>query len=481
MQRLMRSQRGAYLVIVSLLLVVLIGFGALALDLGRLFVLRSEMQNAADAAALAAAMELGREAGAQGRAILAARDVLEYDSKFASVRELLGTNISLDFFCAIGSELDPDDISGFCANGYDPDGRAPAANEVESHYVRVNLAPAEDSEAYSIPLFFLPVLNLLGGDVASRSFLATSAIAGRNFYQCDYPPAMICNPFEPADFRASMDPGDQITLNRQGDSWTPGNFGYLSFAGGTGAPETARYLADEGAVGCLPPIITTEPGQMTGQTSAAINTRFDIYEGPNPFSQQRIAWSDWPPAPNVIDYPEDVAFRPGAPRFGTGNWPRNSYFRDYHVWLGHGRPGGWNNMTRWEVYNWEILEGKLPVRDPALDNASGTCDTNAPNNVPRLPSTVCDGIPDPAHLNTGNYPPPRSIPERRVVNVAVVNCLAHGITGRETVPLFGNEGFAKVFLIRQASRPPDVSIFAEYIGWSNELEDNYHIDVQLYE
>ena len=74
MQRLIRSQRGAYLVIVSLLLVVLIGFGALALDLGRLFILRSEMQNAADAAALAAARELGREAGAQGRAILAARD-----------------------------------------------------------------------------------------------------------------------------------------------------------------------------------------------------------------------------------------------------------------------------------------------------------------------------------------------------------------------------------------------------------------------
>ncbi len=57
MYRTPTSQRGIYLAVSSLIIVVLIGTGALAIDLGRLFLLRSQMQNAADSAALAAAGE----------------------------------------------------------------------------------------------------------------------------------------------------------------------------------------------------------------------------------------------------------------------------------------------------------------------------------------------------------------------------------------------------------------------------------------
>lgn len=51
-------QRGAVAVIVALSLVGMIGFVGLALDLGKLFVAKSELQNSADACALAAAREL---------------------------------------------------------------------------------------------------------------------------------------------------------------------------------------------------------------------------------------------------------------------------------------------------------------------------------------------------------------------------------------------------------------------------------------
>ncbi|MDP3038101.1 MAG: pilus assembly protein TadG-related protein, partial [Rhodocyclaceae bacterium] len=51
-------QRGAVAVVVGLSLVVLIGFLGLVLDLGQLFITRTELQNAADAAALAGAKEL---------------------------------------------------------------------------------------------------------------------------------------------------------------------------------------------------------------------------------------------------------------------------------------------------------------------------------------------------------------------------------------------------------------------------------------
>ncbi|MBL4820619.1 MAG: hypothetical protein JKY98_06475 [Gammaproteobacteria bacterium] len=470
----MHSQKGAYLVIVSLLLVVLMGFGALTLDLGRLFVLRSEMQNAADSAALAAARELGKDAGAQARANTAARFVLEHDAKFASVQELLETNIELDFFCAIGSEFDPDPMTiGHCVNAGTPvDGRVTAENDLDSHYVRVRLDPSDADNRYSIQLMFLPVLNLFLDDVASTASLNASAIAGRNFFACDFPPVMLCNPFEPDgdEFDDRMDAGDQIILNQQGgNAWAPGNFSFLDLGGGGGAGTVAGYLADEALTGCKAPILRTATGEMTLLTSSAINTRFDVYSNPNPFNRPD-APDNWPPAPNVIDYPQDVNWQPLHPRFGTGNWQRNNYFNIYHDWQGHGRPGGWNTMSRWGIYNWELDENKLPSKNPLWPGPGVNTD-----------NTTYDGIPDPGHLNLGSYPPPRSIPERRVFNVAVVNCTAHNITGTQTFPVFGQEGFAKLFLTQQASIPPNVSIFAEYIEWASGVDSNIHIDVQLYE
>ena len=55
MQRLMRDESGAVLVYVAFLLVVLIGMGAIAVDAGALYQEHRELQNGADAAALAVA------------------------------------------------------------------------------------------------------------------------------------------------------------------------------------------------------------------------------------------------------------------------------------------------------------------------------------------------------------------------------------------------------------------------------------------
>lgn len=52
------QQRGTVAIITALALPVLIGFAGLALDLGRLYVIKTELQNAADACALAASREL---------------------------------------------------------------------------------------------------------------------------------------------------------------------------------------------------------------------------------------------------------------------------------------------------------------------------------------------------------------------------------------------------------------------------------------
>ena len=49
MRRSLHRQRGAVAIIVGLALAVMIGFVGLALDLGKLYVTRSELQNSADA------------------------------------------------------------------------------------------------------------------------------------------------------------------------------------------------------------------------------------------------------------------------------------------------------------------------------------------------------------------------------------------------------------------------------------------------
>ena len=470
-----RLQRGAYLVVASVLMVVLLGFGALSLDVGRLFVLRSQMQNGIDSAALAAAGELSRSAGAQARAESAARNVLEYESGISEVAELLGVNITLEFFCAISSEYDPDPSSvvNLCPlnTAYDSENKVAAVGDEDSHYVRVTMDQSVTSDAYSIPLFFLPVLNLFGLNVDTQSFLQASAVAGRNYYYCDYPPMMLCNPFEdnspPQNFPTAMNPGESMLLATQGgggSGWAPGIFGFLALLGTTGASAAAPFLADEGVVGCTTPEITTEPGQMTELTEGAIDTRFDLCSNPG-FGGS--CWNSYPPASNVIDYPRDQTYRAGDPRFGNGDWDRTTYWNTYHAWQPWGavQPIGYSTMTRFEMYEWEISNNYPPSQDPAMPYPPGTDDT------------TYDGVPDPTHNPSGQTP------ERRVMSVAVVNCLARGLSGRRSFPIFGQEGFARVFLTEQAVGPPNREIWAEYIGWQTPggTDSNAYVDIQLYE
>ncbi len=67
-----REENGVVAVILALMLAAIFGMMALAVDLGRAWNLQTELQNAADAAALAGATQLDNRAGAIARARLAA-------------------------------------------------------------------------------------------------------------------------------------------------------------------------------------------------------------------------------------------------------------------------------------------------------------------------------------------------------------------------------------------------------------------------
>lgn len=464
----MRKQSGTFLVIMAVILLLLVAVGALALDLGRVYVVRSEMQNAADAAALAAAMELDGRPLARTRAESAARALLQHDSRFAADQELLEGNLAIEFHCAIGATADPPDAEAWCVEDY-VDGRIAATTDLETRYARVTLdADAAGEGAYTLDLWFLPVLRMVLPEATRRALLRAEATAGRTWFICDYPPTMMCNPFEPGGdaFRDVVQPGQQIQLKQQGTTWAPGNFAFLEpdVEAGGGAGDVADYLADQGRTGCSPPTVRTKTGAMTQKTASALNTRFDVYGPPAPFNKA-TAYQTFPPAPVVVDYPRDQTWSPTDARIGNGDWPRAAYFATYHDWQGHVRPASWATMTRYEAHLWEIESGLLPSRAPLRDTDDPTY----------------DGIPTAGHLHLGEYPPPVSDAKRRVLFVAVIDCLAQDVGGASDVTLGPTEGFAKLFITEHVNPPPDAAIFVEFIKWADETEAEYHIDVQLYD
>jgi len=555
--RTLRRQRGALLALGVVLTIVLVGIAALALDLGRVFVHRTEMQNAADASALAAAMELDGKTGAQARAMAAARDLLVHEGHFARERGLLGEALPSDadaftFYCAIGSVFD---VDADCAGTSDGAGRTIATDDFDSHYVRVKLhTVADHTGSYTIDYFFLPVLSLVAGETEKFAQLNADAVAGRHYYICNYPPMMICDPFEndaagtgatslaQAVASGYLSPGDSVAVQAVGPkaSWAPGDFGFLTPGVPSdyahGARELGEYIANPCAQPCTPPVVRTRGGQVESWPNRGLNTYFESYDHPS------YRPDLYPPAPDVTEYPPDRTYKTwGGGRFGNGDWDRNDYWSHFHA--GHPQPAGLANMTRWEVYNWEISSGYMPCDRrgaerydadgnplPADDLDPSTCPGGAitpitPENAPvsypdpwacdsrgwngpgtvdcedvRRDSTNYDrfpGLPDGrpypgnvyfdgtapkacAAIRAGETPStPNSVPDRRVLYVAVIACNSQGVHGG-TDAIAGS--FAKFFVLERAHNTVDALEFlAEFIGLVDERDANYHVDVQLYE
>jgi hypothetical protein len=451
-------QQGAVLVLAAVLIAVLMGIAALAIDVGRAYSLRSEMQNAVDAAALAAAAELDTGSNARDRAMAAARNLLQHDSRFASVAALLGPeglpDSAFTFYCLIGAKYDPAFDTIYCTDTPAPEGgnRYLATSDKEAHYVRLALDPALVADHFRLRLLLLPALNAMA--IQAPSVIAENARAtgGRNFYSCAVAPMAICDPFEGSgtSFKDAVPTGTGIQLRGKGSGqWTQGNFGFLlPPSGGTGAKSVAAFLADESGGGCSDPYVSTQPGAMANSTTDGINTRFDQYS-----SLFKNGWTKYPPAPDVVDYPGDASTLAIDNRFGRGDWDFNTYWNNAHPGLP--APNGWSNLNRplrWQVYNWEISNGKVPNIAPAYA-----------------------GRPKASHVSAG------SVATRRLVTVAVLSCAAMQLQGRSGGPVRNPDGFAKMFLYRQADGPPNLAAWGEYVKWIDVGDSDYHKEVLLYE
>ena len=254
-----RSQRGVVVVFATLAMAVLIGAGALALDVGNLILSKSKLQNLADAAALSAAktIDLG---GDHDMAIVVGKQIITDNLSLDGFKSisLSDTNITFDF-----SETLPFDSSTATAG---------------SPYVRVRI------ENVDIPDFLVKVFNI---NLSTRA----SAVAGPSstlIRTCNITPLSICKG-DDSSTKTGYAPKTLHVLkasSSQDSDIGPGNFMAVALEDIDGNPITGASNFEEALAGsfnaCInneedEPILT-EPGNMVGP-SEGIDTRFGLYSG----------------------------------------------------------------------------------------------------------------------------------------------------------------------------------------------------------
>ena len=347
-----RGQRGAIFIIMGLSMLVMIAAAGLALDSGRLYIGKTETQNAADACALSASQEL---TGAPNIP-LTNFPLAEDAGRVVAYRN----NVQLNHASVC---LAPSGFS-FSASLNGPWVAAGAAT-ADSRYVRCIIA-----ESGIAPTF----MNVLGFSAQTVNSLATATLAPSQA-PCAAIPVALCatSPTPPY----GLTPGQWLSAtygngNGPNGGQLTGNFGWIDFSPPAGgASELDALLAGTGAC-------TVAPGAKVGATGAvsslahAWNTRFGIYH------------------PSV---PSSGATSPVPDRSGyayTGvNWPSQS--NAVSNFVGSRRPA--NAPYGVDVNAGNTLTG-LSVGPPAstVRQAAGLAATGADRRIVPVPIIQCAGF-----------------------------------------------------------------------------------------
>ncbi|SDW05705.1 Tad domain-containing protein [Nitrosomonas communis] len=255
------KETGAAAIIVALSLVALTGFVGLALDLGKLFVAKTELQNSADACALAAAREL---TGANTNQLMLAEAA---GVTTGESHEVLFQNEQI----AISSVTFSETLTG----GYQTAFTGPGA--INMRYARC------EANKTGIANWFIQVLNLLPGVDIGDQTVTASAVATTwpsQITSCAIPVGVCSNSVPNSTpvgtwLESVLGPKGSTTEGN-----LTGNFIWVDYtppAGG--ASELAGQLTGPGV--CSLPATGTEVGEAGVKSSLANdwNSRFGIYQG----------------------------------------------------------------------------------------------------------------------------------------------------------------------------------------------------------
>ncbi|SET16388.1 Putative Flp pilus-assembly TadE/G-like [Nitrosospira multiformis] len=262
-----RQEKGVVAIIVALSLVVLVGFAGLALDLGKLYVAKSELQNSADACALAAAREL---TGANTNQLVLA----EAAGMTAGMRHNV---LFQDEMIALA--IDDSVTFSQTLNGvYQAKAAVGPTEAVLMQYARCTVGRT------GIANWFIQVLNLLPGVTIGDQAVAAAAVATRTPSQitsCAVPVGVCSSAITP-----STPPGTWLQSvigpapSGGGSGNLTGNFMWVDYTPpGGGASELGGILTGPGV--CNLPAIGTQVGEAGVMSSLAAhwNSRFGIYQG----------------------------------------------------------------------------------------------------------------------------------------------------------------------------------------------------------
>jgi len=295
---------------VAMALFALTAAGGIAFDYARMASLDTELQNAADQAALAAATQLDQETDAIARATAAAQGLLTNQTRFAN--DGLGMSVSVPTIVFYANKADAE-----ADNGTDCPTAGAVTDSTLARFVCVKTGGDDEVDGRTANYALTPIVAAF-----SSGSMTAMAVAGLGSSICKIPPLMMCNPQEDdgeLDFQVGNYIGFGLRLvEGGGGAWAPGNFGYLQTGLANGAAALEYALGANSPPGdCLGvDDVTTKPGESTSVTDG-VNTRFDIYE--NGLTGD-CTDSTCSPALNVR---KDVVRPSGSTNFGfkTGNDP----------------------------------------------------------------------------------------------------------------------------------------------------------------
>lgn len=474
---------------VALSMFLLIGAGGVAFDYARMAALDTELQTAADQAALAAATQLDQTAGSCARAAAAANNLVAHQTAFAN--EAGGTRLITVFITGV------DDTA------------CNATDNVRFYQDKAKTTPANaDSNANFVEVW-------VNGRVANFALtpilaafdsgqLRAAAYAGLGSAICKVPPFFMCPPAGVGTDPDAWKGWGLKLFQGGGNSWAPGNFGYIDVgAANNGSPDQRMALAyNATALSCVSEGGANVDTGVSASVIDVINVRFDIFlngwsrntcypstncspaanvtkdlvrdPGETPSStscgiannsewqlpdsaEQYIPSNDAGDDSNIVHmgYPMDICHfegRTACPngRLGNGSWRRDLYFKTNHQNLSDSSGSNWQtqtglgaNATRHDFYKWELANSYLP-------SVAGSDGLN------QYGSPVC---------KSGVAAGPNQ-PDRRVIAMAVAtNCGSLG--GSNTAVQIGN--WAEVFLVQPSADRDDAGtiaseIYVEIIG-----------------
>jgi Flp pilus assembly protein TadG len=477
---------GVILPYVAIMLVVIIGLFALAVDASRLMVVQTQMQDAADALALAGAAELDRRPDSIIRAQAAIHDLVANPVRGAGI-DRVAEVAGIDFLRSLPLS---DDLPVTSANLTD--------DPTLAAYVQVTVKPVALGMIF--PMSLMPEHRTVG--------IGAQAVAGYDQIVCNAAPVFVCNPYETVGMtyfqatealvaadQASAPHSRLVRLARSqlNSGYGAGDFGYLAPATGT-LPASACGPGGEGGI---PQALAASTVRACFRLSGVrvvpsddqpamdgLNTRFDLYangfrschEYPPDINVRKgytashdVDWCDnaipanpgWPmPVGAAAALPVDQNMINAGPQslnprvtLGSGVWDCATYWSIAHA-LGPGKnspPPGCTEaatITRYSVYQYELNF----LDDRSLGGEFGG------------PRCVASGVPD-----------------RRIMTAAIVNCGSSPVSVLNYAQGVPVAAFGRFFLTLPAtSGDTDGNPYAEFVGLVKRSDPNSKDMVQLY-